>query len=70
MQRQVEKGQAPKDVDRVEKPHVEGQQPHVHFKDGTSLKQDGTIHDKHKGIPNPSNKVKDWLKNNGWKVNN
>lgn len=31
LQNQVEKGQAPKEVDRVDKPHVDGQQPHVHF---------------------------------------
>ena len=40
MQKQVEKGQAPKEVDRVDGAHTEGQQPHVHFKDGTSLNQD------------------------------
>ena len=32
IQNQVEKGQAPKEVDRVDKPHVDGQQPHVHLK--------------------------------------
>ena len=69
MQKQVEKGQAPKDVDRVDKPHVEGQQPHVHFKDGTSLNQDGTVHDKHLGFPKLTKKTRDWLINNGWKVN-
>ena len=66
MQKQVEKGQAPKDVDRVDKPHQQGQQNHVHFKDGTAMNQDGTIHDRHRGIPNPSNEVKNWLENNGW----
>lgn len=70
MQNQVKKGQAPKEVNRVDKPHVEGQQPHIHFKDGTSLNQDGTIHDAHNGIPILSNKVVDWLTNNGWEVNN
>lgn len=54
---------------RVDKPHVEGQQPHVHFKDGTSLNQDGTVHNAHRGIPNPTKKIKDWLIKNGWKVN-
>ncbi len=68
LQRQVERGQAPKEVDRVDKPHVPGQKPHVHFKDGTSLNNDGTTHDAHKGTPNPSNKTKEWLKDNGWKV--
>lgn len=68
LQRQVERGQAPRDVDRADKPHVPGQEPHVHFKDGTFLNKDGTIHDAHKGTPNPSNKVIKWLKENGWKV--
>lgn len=68
IQRQVEKGQAPTDIDRVDNPHVQGQKPHVHFKDGTSLNNDGTIHDAHRGTPSPSNKVIEWLKKNGWKV--
>ncbi|MDF2548761.1 MAG: hypothetical protein K0R93_3659 [Anaerosolibacter sp.] len=66
----MEKGQAPREVDRVDKPHVPGQKPHVHFKDGTSLNNDGTIHDAHKGTPNPSNKTIDWLNENGWKAGN
>ena len=41
-------------------------QPHVHFKDGTSLNRDGTIHDKGHGRPNPSSKVWDWLHKHGW----
>jgi len=68
LQKQVERDQAPRGVDRVDKPHVDGQKPHVHFEDGTSLNNDGTIHDLHKGIPDPSNKIIDWLINNGWKV--
>lgn len=62
MQKQVEKGQAPNEIDRVDKPHV-------HFKDGTSLNYDGTVHDKHNGIPKISNKVRTWLEKNGWKGN-
>jgi hypothetical protein len=68
LQKQVEKGQAPKDVDRVDKPHVPGQKPHVHFKDGSSLNNDGTVHDAHRGNPDPSNKTIDWLNKNGWKA--
>lgn len=68
LQKQVEKGQVPKEVDRVDKPHVPGQKPHVHLDDGTSLNNDGTVHDKHKGNPNPSNKTKKWLNKNGWKT--
>lgn len=66
MEKQVEKGQAPDEVDRVDSAHNNYGQPHVHFKDGTSLNRDGTIHDKGHGMPNPSNKVWDWLHRNGW----
>ena len=66
MQKQVERGQAPKEIERVDKAHQKGGQNHVHFKDGTSLNQDGSVHDAHKGVPNPSNAAKEWLKNNGW----
>jgi RHS repeat-associated protein len=61
MQKEVERGQAPKDIERVDKGHVPEQEPHVHFKDGTSSTQSGNFHDAHKGIPNPSNKAKSWL---------
>ena len=53
MQSEVEKGQAPREVDRVDKPHVEGQKPHAHFDDGTSMNNDGIIHDKQRVHRNP-----------------
>lgn len=53
----------------MDKPHVKGQKPHVHFKDGTSLNNDGTVHDEHKGIPNISNKIRKWLEKYNWKGN-
>lgn len=62
----MKKGKAPKEVDRVDKPHVPGLQPHVHFKDKTSLNQDGTVHDKFNGTPKLSNDVKKWLEKNNW----
>ena len=65
MQSQVEKGQAPKSVDR---PHVPGQKPHIHFKDCTSINVDGSVHDIHKEIPNITNKIKEWIIRNGWRV--
>lgn len=67
MQRQVEKGKAPKEIERVDKAHQKGGQNHVHFKNETSLNPDGTVHDAHKGIPNPSNASKEWLRDNGWR---
>ena len=66
MQKQVERGKAPKEIERVDKAHQKGGKNHVHFKDGTSLNQDGTIHDAHRGVPNPSKASKEWLKINGW----
>lgn len=69
MQKQVEKGQAPDEVDRVDKAHDKYGQDHVHFKDGTSINKDGTIHDKGKGTPKLTRKVLDWLNKNGWCLN-
>ena len=40
------------------------EKPHVHFKDGTALNQDGTVHDAHKGNLNLTNGTR-----NGWKGN-
>ena len=59
MQTKVNRNQAPRDVDRVDPAHSKGGQSHVYFKDGT-------IHDAHKGTPNPSIEVIEWLRNNGW----
>ena len=69
MQKQVERGQAPKGVVRVDNPKVPGQQPHVHFSDGTSLNIDGSVHDAKNGIPNLTNEIRIWLEKNGWKGN-
>lgn len=69
MQEQVEKGQAPKEVLRVDKAHDSFGQPHVHFKDGTALNRDGTIHDKMHGRPKPTRKTWGWLHRNGWSRN-
>ena len=69
MQMQVERGQAPKGVLRVDNPKIPGQQPHIHFSDGTSLNIDGSVHDRKNGIPNLTNEIKIWLEKNGWKGN-
>lgn len=71
MQRQIEKGQAPKGVDRVDKadPNIPNSKPHIHFgEDEAALNQDGTWHDAGKKIPNLSNKIKDWILDNGWNL--
>ena len=68
MQKQVEAGQAPSEVDRVDKPHVPGQQPHIHFKDGTAINMDGSKHDSHKGLPNITATIAEWILKNGWRI--
>lgn len=67
MQQQVNKGQAPKQVESVHPAHTQvGGQPHIHFKDGTSLNIDGSTHDKLGGIPKITNSIRIWLEENGW----
>lgn len=72
MQKQVERGKAPKSVDRVDKPHVEGQQPHIHFGENeAALNIDGTWHDEGmKSIPKLDKKTIKWIIKNGWKLPN
>jgi hypothetical protein len=68
MQKEVERNQAPRDVDRVDPahdPNNPNQQPHVHLKDKTSINMDGTPHH---GTPNPSSKVIEWILSHGWSV--
>ena len=46
--------------------HVTGQEPHVHFSDGTSSTVSGRIHDAHQGTPNPDRAQRAWLEEHGW----
>lgn len=66
MQKEVEKGKAPRDVESVHNAHVDNQKPHVHFKDGTSMNYDGTIHDKLGGVPKITRAIAKWLRGHGW----
>ena len=66
IQKIVERGQDPKEVDRVDKAHTKYGQEHVHFKDGTAINKDGTTHDDGHGIPKLNKKVLYWLNGNGW----
>ena len=68
MQKQVESGKAPKEVDRVDGPHIgtENQQDHIHFKDGTAINADGSISHKGNGIPRITNTILNWILGNGW----
>jgi hypothetical protein len=63
MQQEVYKGQAPAGVKRVDDAHNpnEGGKPHVHYDDGTSSNNDGTIHDAGQGQPNPVKAIIEWL---------
>jgi RHS repeat-associated protein len=65
MDRQVKKGQAPKSVDRVDSPRIPHEKPHVEFKDGNALNDDGTW--KHGGRQ-LTNEEKEWLQSNGWSL--
>jgi len=68
MQREVERGQSPRNIDRVDKGHIPNQEPHVHYSDGGSSTQSGKVHDRHKGILITTNEVKMWLEKHGWKT--
>jgi len=43
MQREVHRGQAPRDVEDVHSGHVRGEEPHVHYRDGTASTQSGRV---------------------------
>lgn len=67
MQKKVERGQAPKSVDRVDKGKGSFEHDHIHFKDGSALNRDGSW--KH----NPKDhklveKERKFLNDNGWAV--
>lgn len=68
LQREVERGRAPRGVTRVDpaNPDVPGSQPHIHYDDGTSSNLDGSVHDAHRGYPNPSNRIRRWIESHGW----
>ena len=63
MQKQVERGQAPKSVDRVDHARSPYEKDQAHFRDGNALNKDGTW--KHRGRP-LTNSGKAWLVKNGW----
>jgi len=64
MQKQIDRGQAPKDVIRADPPHTPGERPHVHLKDKRVLCNDGKWKDgKEQPIPKD---VQKWFEKNGW----
>jgi RHS repeat-associated protein len=66
MQKEVERGQAPRDIDRVDRPHPGSPEPHVHYTDGTSSTSSGRTKDKMRGEPNPPKKTREWLDGHNW----
>ena len=60
------KGRAPKGIDRIDKP--KDGQIHAHQKGKGATNADGTTHDKGKGEPEWSNKIKEWLRNYGFNI--
>ncbi|MBC1392252.1 hypothetical protein HB830_02485 [Listeria innocua] len=74
LQKQVERGQAPSSVDRVDKGGgygVDESQDHIHLKgQKPTLNRDGTWGHLSEGENPPKlpNEVKDWLEKNGWGV--
>jgi len=69
MQKQVEKGQAPRNVDRVDKGRGPFEQDHIHFEETkgkeNALNRDGTW--KHGGRPLSSDEQM-WITKNGWNL--
>jgi hypothetical protein len=66
MQKEVERGQAPAGVDRVDTGNSNlGEKDHVHFDDGSALNSDGTW--KH-GSSRLTNSQKEWLQKHEWSI--
>ena len=65
LKKAIEKGKAPKSIDRYDVGRGDYEKPHVHFKDGNALNQDGSW--KHGGR-DLTNKEKEFLKRYGWKT--
>lgn len=64
MQKEVERGQAPGSIDRVDKGRGPFEKDHIHFKSGEALNYDGTW--KH-GSKTLSNREKNWIHDkHGW----
>jgi len=57
------KGNAPEGVNRIDKPKIKYEQPHIHFDDGSALNVDGSW--KH-GSSQLSSSILKWLESIGW----
>jgi len=68
MQKQIERGQAPDTVLRIDIARIPGTKTHIHFTDGTSINIDGSVHDQMNGIHVFTNAEIKWFKDNFWEV--
>ena len=65
LNKDIDKGKAPKNIDRFDKPHNQHGQEHVHFKDGSALNKDGTWKE---GSYDMTKKQIEYLIENGWNI--
>ena len=56
MNDKAKRGQAPQDVDRVDKGRGDFEKDHVHFKDGSALNNDGTWKHRKRDLTNKETK--------------
>lgn len=72
MEKQVERGQAPKSVSRVDRGKGPFEKDHVHFKDGYALNKNGTWKHDGEGVKQGGRSLtkdeKSWLEENGWQT--
>lgn len=66
MNEQINKGQAPKGIKRIDQGLVKGEQTHAHLEKGSAINIDGTL--KHGDGKEMTVAIKKWLKGNGWKL--
>ncbi|MCB0107994.1 MAG: hypothetical protein KDE53_18860 [Caldilineaceae bacterium] len=63
MNRAIQRGQAPRGIERVDTPKIPGEQLHVHFSDDSALNIDGTWKHGQTTLTSPQ---REWLTDNGW----
>ncbi len=68
MQKQVQKGKAPKEIKRVDKGKIKGEQDHIHLNDGRAINRDGSFKHNPSGNIEVPKSVKEWANKNGWKL--
>ena len=69
-QMKVIRKQAPRGIKRVDEAHGDAPngQWHAHDLTGAALNVDGTIHDKHRGVPSFGKDERDFLFCHGWNI--